>query len=300
MKRFISILLAVLMVMCLLAACGGDDKGSEDATQDNSNTTENEGAENGGSEGQEAGGEESGESDLDYVKSNGKLKIGYTVYEPMNYTDENGEFTGFDTELAKAVCEKLGVEPEFVEITWSAKVLEIDSKAIDCIWNGMTITDELKESIDISTPYVKNMQVLIVKADSGITSTADLVGKTVVAEAGSAGETVIKEDENLSQAEYISMEKQIDTLLEIKSGTADAAVLDWTLAQNMVGEGTDYEDLIMVEGVELSVEEYGIGFRKGSDLCAEVNKILAELYENGTLTELAEKYGLSLAPSLAA
>ncbi len=235
--------------------------------------------------------------DLSYVTGNGKLLIGYTVYEPMNYTDESGKFTGFDTEFAEAVCAKLGVTPEFVEINWDTKVIELDAKSIDCIWNGMTITDELKENIAVSDPYVKNMQVVVIRtADAAkYTDTASLSAAKLVAEAGSAGENVTKGDANLSKATYVAVSKQTDALLEVKAGTSDAAVLDWTLAKSMVGEGTDYADLQMVAGLELSVEEYGIGFRKDSTLCTKVNEIMAELVADGTLPALAEKYGLSLA-----
>lgn len=104
------------------------------------------------------------ESDLDYVKGNGVLKIGYTLFEPMNYLGEDGELTGFETEFATAVCAKLGVEPKFVEINWDAKLLELESKNIDCIWNGMTITPELQEAISISDPYIKNYQVVVIRA----------------------------------------------------------------------------------------------------------------------------------------
>ena len=242
--------------------------------------------------------------DMAYIESNGKMVIGYTVYEPMNYTDETGEFTGFDTEFAKAVCEKLGVTPEFIEINWDTKEIELAAKSIDCIWNGMTITPSRSAEMSISLPYVKNAQVVVVKADSGITSTADLVGKTVVAEVGSAGEMQItgSEDsvpeENLAKATYVGMSKQTDCLLEVKAGTAAAAVLDWTLAKTMVGEGTDYADLIMVDGLELAPEEYGIAFRKDSNVTERVNAIIAELVADGTLPALAEKYGLSLAPAI--
>ncbi len=242
--------------------------------------------------------------DMAYIESNGKMVIGYTVYEPMNYTDETGEFTGFDTEFAKAVCEKLGVTPEFVEINWDTKEIELAAKSIDCIWNGMTITPSRSAEMSISLPYVKNAQVVVVKADSGITSTADLVGKTVVAEVGSAGEMQItgsedsEPEENLAQATYVGMSKQTDCLLEVKAGTAAAAVLDWTLAKTMVGEGTDYADLIMVDGLELAPEEYGIAFRKDSNVTERVNAIIAELVADGTLPALAEKYGLSLAPAI--
>jgi len=237
------------------------------------------------------------DDDLSYVLKNGKLIIGYTVYEPMNYTDKDGNFTGFDTEFAEAVCKKLGVTPEFVEINWDTKVIELDAKSIDCIWNGMTITDELKQNISISDPYVKNMQVVVIRSKDAdkYTSTASLTGANLVAEAGSAGDTVIKGDADLSKANCTNVSKQTDALMEVKAGTSDAAVLDWTLAKSMVGEGTDYADLQMISGVELSVEEYGIGFRKDSTLCTKVNEIMAELVADGTLGALAEKYGLSLA-----
>ena len=159
------------------------------------------------------------DSDAAYIEGNGKMVIGYTIYEPMNYFDENGDFTGFDTEFAKAVCEKLGVEPEFVEIVWDTKEIELNAKSIDCIWNGMTITEERQETMSISLPYVKNAQVVVVKADSAVASTADLIGMTVVAEIGSAGEAQIQgEDANadLAQAEYVGLSKQADCLLELE------------------------------------------------------------------------------------
>lgn len=242
--------------------------------------------------------------DLAYITGNGKMLVGYTVYAPMNYTDDKGEFTGFDTEFAQLVCEKLGVTPEFVEINWDTKEIELAAKSIDCIWNGLTITPERAAAMSISLPYVKNAQVIVVKADSGITSTADLVGKTVVAEIGSAGEMQIigsedsEPEENLAQATYIGMSKQTDCLLEVKAGTADAAVLDWTLAKTMVGEGTDYANLMLVDGLELAAEEYGIAFRQGSNVTEKVNAIIDELVADGTLSALAEKYGLSLAPAI--
>ncbi|MDI9521378.1 MAG: transporter substrate-binding domain-containing protein [Bacillota bacterium] len=233
------------------------------------------------------------ESDLQYVKGNGKLVIGYTVYAPMNYTDDAGNFTGFDTELAIEVCKMLGLEPDFVEIVWETKETELAAKTIDCIWNGLTITDDRKANMEITVPYVKNAQVVVMKADADYDGTASLVGKVVVAEAGSAGESTIKGDENLKQAEYFGKEVQTACLMEVKAGTADAAVLDLTLANAMTGEGTDYADLVIKD--KLAVEDYGIAFRKGSDIADEVNKILAELTENGFLKSLADKYGLDLA-----
>lgn len=233
------------------------------------------------------------DSDLQYVKGNGKLVIGYTVYAPMNYTDEAGNFTGFDTELAIEVCKMLELKPEFVEIVWETKETELAAKTIDCIWNGLTIDDKRKANMEITVPYVKNAQVVVMKADTPYDSTASLIGKVVVAEAGSAGESTIKKDENLMQAEYFSKEVQTACLMEVKAGTADAAVLDLTLAKAMTGEGTDYADLVIKD--KLAVEDYGVAFRKGSDIAAEVNKIFATLIENGFLKSLADKYGLDLA-----
>ncbi len=239
---------------------------------------------------------ESEESDSAYVKEKGNMVIGYTVYEPMNYTDEAGDLTGFDTELAIIVCEKLGVDPEFVVINWDTKEVELAGKSIDVIWNGLTLTPEREANMACTNPYVKNAQVIVTDSEFEYTDTSSLVGKTVVAEIGSAGEEQVKgeeADENLAQSDYIGKGVQVDCLLEVKAGTADAAILDLTLAKAMTGEGTDYADLTIVDS--LAEEFYGVAFRQGSDLRDEVNVIFDELYEDGTLETLAEKYNLDLA-----
>ena len=277
LKRIASAFLAGALALSL-AACGGSASTSAAASASGSAA---------GSASAAAG------SDLDYIKGKGKMVIGYTVYEPMNYTDVDGNFTGFDTELATAVCAKLGVEPEFVEINWDTKVVELDAKSIDCIWNGMTLTEDIMANTATTKAYAKNAQVVVVKEGTAYTSTADLVGKTVVAEAGSAGESTIQGDENLAQASYVGKSVQTECLLEVKAGTADAAVLDLTLAKAMVGEGTDYADLAIVD--ELAVENYGVGFRQGSDVRDAVNTIFDELVADGSMQALADKYGLELA-----
>ncbi len=233
------------------------------------------------------------ESDLHHVQQKGTLVIGYTVYAPMNYTDESGVFTGFDTELATAVAEILGVTPEFVEIDWNTKEVELAAKSIDCIWNGLTINEERKQQMEITIPYVKNAQVVVMKDGAPYEGTASLIGKTVTAEAGSAGEETVMNDENLSRAELITKEVQTACLMEVAAGTADAAVLDLTLANSMIGEGTDYANLAIVD--RLSVEDYGVAFRKGSDIAEAVNQAFLQLSEQGFLRELADKYGLDLA-----
>ena len=277
MKRLVSAFLAGAMALSL-AACGSAASTSTVASSAASGS---------------AAASETAASDLDYIKEKGKLVIGYTVYEPMNYTDADGSFTGFDTELATAVCEKLGVEPEFVEINWDTKVVELDAKSIDCIWNGMTLTDDIMANTATTKAYAKNAQVVVVKDGTDYASTADLVGKTVVAEAGSAGEAAIEGDENLAQADYVSKSVQTDCLMEVAAGTADAAVLDLTLANAMIGAGTDYASLKIVD--ELNAEEYGVAFRKGSDAAAAVDAAFDELKADGTMQALAEKYDLALA-----
>lgn len=278
MKKLISMALAAGMAVSL-AACGGaasSAPAADSAASGAASTTE-----------------AAADSDLAYIQGKGKMTIGYTVYEPMNYTDADGNFTGFDTELATAVCEKLGVEPDFVEINWDTKIVELDAKSIDCIWNGMTLTDEIMANTACTKAYAKNAQVVVMKADADYTSTADLVGKTVVAEAGSAGESAIQDDGSLSQADYISKSVQTDCLMEVAAGTADASVLDLTLATAMIGDGTDYANLTIKD--ELNAEEYGVAFRKGSDAAAAVDAAFDELKSDGTMQKLADKYSLSLA-----
>lgn len=283
MKKYLSGVLALglALSMCACGAPASEPADTADAAGDAAATTE------------AAADTDAADSDLAYIQGKGKMTIGYTVYEPMNYTDENGEFTGFDTELATAVCEKLGVEPDFVEINWDTKFVELEAKSIDCVWNGMTLTDDIQTNQACTQPYVKNAQVVVMKADADYTSTADLVGKTVAVEAGSAGQTTVEEDENLMQADVITKTVQTDCLMEVEAGTADAAVLDLTLASAMIGEGTDYADLAMKE--ELNVEEYGVAFRKGSDAAAAVDAAFEELKADGTMQALADKYGLTLA-----
>ena len=316
MKKIFALILALACIFTL-AACGGDDKTSTvvtDTTQNTTDTSTTDTADTTDVTTDEVQDETTDAalvetpaapvvvSDSDEIAADGKMVVGITIYAPMNYMDDNGNLTGFDTEFAELVCAELGLTPEFMEINWDTKEIELAAKSIDCIWNGMTITPAREAEMSISLPYVKNMQVVVVKADSTVTSTADLAGQVVVAELGSAGEAQIvgeDADANLLNAEYTGMSKQTDCLMEVKAGTAVAAVLDWTLAKTMTGDGTDYADLKIVEGLELASEEYGIAFRKGSDMTAKVNDIIKKLVADGTLVALADKYELGLAPAIA-
>ena len=235
------------------------------------------------------------EDDAAYITNKGSLLIGITIFDPMNYYDENNKLVGFDTEFAEAVCSKLGIKPEFVVINWDTKEVELAAKSIDCIWNGMTITEERKANMEFSKPYIKNKQCVVIQAAnaSAFTDTASLAGKNLVAEISSAGEEAIQTEDNLKNGNYVAVEKQSDALLEVKAGTADAAVIDYVMAKSMVGEGTDYSDLMIIEGVDLAVEEYGIGFRKGSSFAAIVDSTIDQILADGTLQAIAEKYGQS-------
>lgn len=285
MKRIVTLMLAVLMIASLLLT-GCAKKDEEPAVSPDATPTQSADA---------ADETDASEDDYAYITDKGTLTIGITLYDPMNYYNEDGELVGFDTEFAQAVCQILGVEPEFVEINWDTKEIELADRQIDCIWNGLTVTEERRENMGFSDSYIKNMQVMVIRAaDADVyTDTASLADATVVAEISSAGETAIAEDENLSNATYVSVPKQTDALLEVKSGTADAAVLDYTLAKSMVGEGTDYSDLMIVANVELAVEEYAIGMRLESTMIEKINEAIAQLIEDGTMDEIAAKYDLT-------
>ena len=268
MKKIFALFLAALMLFSL-AACGGNTDG--ETTEAIANN-------------EEVNSEE--------VKT---VVVGYTIYEPMNYLDESGELVGFDTELAKAVFGNLGYEVIFQEIEWSSKYTDLDSNTIDCVWNGFTANTAdddgvmRADKVDFSYNYMENRQVVVVKADSGIATAADLSGKFGVAESGSAGEAYAKEFEGTAFKGFI---KQTECLTEISAGTADFAVVDAQLAKSYVGKG-DYANLMIVEELSSDVEYYAIGFKKGSELTANVNAQLDALAADGTIAALAEKYGVA-------
>ena len=245
------------------------------------------------------------ESDWAYIQGKGKLTIGITLFAPINYYDENNELIGFDTELAKAVCEKLGVEVEFIEINWDSKEIELNSKNIDAIWNGMCITEERKQNMSMSRPYLYNTQAMVMKADKEADIMADIAGKYVVAEQGSTGEgklqgtiadddtVVVSAKEYFKDANYTPVDSMAKALMEVKSGIADVALVDSVCALAMVGEGTDYDDLTVNLDNNFGRQEYGIGFRVGSDVTEMVNNAIIELTKDGTVAQIAEKYGLT-------
>ena len=230
-------------------------------------------------------------SDKAYVQNKGTLVVGITDFEPMDYQDEAGNWIGFDADLAAAFAESLGVEVEFVEIEWDNKIMELDGKTIDCVWNGMTLTPEVKSSMDCSNAYCNNAQVVIVPTDKAddyqtVESLADL---RFAVETGSAG----KEQAQAYELTYTEVSSQANALMEVAAGNSDAAIIDSLMAAAMVGEGTGYDNLTYTIG--LNDEKYGVGFRKGSDLVDELNKFFADSYADGSMETIAENYGVQAA-----
>ena len=282
MKKVISLLMVFAMALAMVA-CGS-------TTTDTGGDGQNSGAGNSGNAGGAASdsGDDAAESDLAYVKEKGTLIVGMTDFAPMDYKDESGEWIGFDADMAKAFAESLGVEVEFLEINWDNKLMELDTKGIDVIWNGMTITDEVTNGASVSEPYCNNGQVVVVPADvaEDYQTVESLSGLSFAVENGSAG----AEQLDLLGLSYTAKTTQADALLEVASGASDACVIDLLMAGAMIGEGTSYPELTYT--VQLNSEEYGVAFRQGSDLTEAFNTFWKEAYDAGTVMEVATTYGV--------
>lgn len=288
-KRIAALLLAGIMSVGLCSCASSNTSSASESSSAAESNADGSAADSTDSTASEGG-------DWQYIADKGNFVAGITLFEPMNYYDENGELTGFETEFTKAVCEKLGVEAKFQEIEWDKKEIELNAKTIDAIWNGLTVTEERKENMGFSKSYVRNKQVVVIKADNKdkYTDEASMAGASCAAESGSAGQTAIETSSVLSQNEFVGASAQKDVLLEVKAGTVELGVLDYVMAKASIGEGTDYSDLMIVEGIELAPEEYAIGMRKGdTETIDKVNGAIDELVADGTLKALAEKYGLA-------
>ena len=222
------------------------------------------------------------------------LVCGVTIIPGLNEKDANGNWTGFESEFAMAVGEILGMEVKFQEITWSQKFNELNSGAVDCVWNGFTANSSengIKRSdlCDFSYGYMLNQQCVVVKTSNleNYKTEADLAGKKCCVEGGSAGDAYAQ---TVKASEIISTDAQINAFTEVKSGAVDYIVVDIVLAQNVCGKG-NYTDLSIVSDIQLDSEIYAVGFKKGSDLTAKVNAAIKTLYDNGKLMEIATKYG---------
>ena len=269
-KKFLALLLSAMCVF-MLCACGNNNA----AVADN----------------QSADGETAAVGDIDKIKQAGVLVVGVTDFEPMDYIDADGNWVGFDADLATEFAKSLGVEVKFVEIDWDNKVMELNGGTVDCIWNGMTLTDEVMSSMSCSNAYCNNAQVVIVnKVVAADYDSVDKLGDLNFAvEAGSAG----AEEAQANNLNYTEVQNQASALMEVAAGTSDAAIIDSLMAAAMVGDGTSYENLTYTVG--LNEEKYGVGFRQGSDLTAALNEYFKTSYSDGSMKAIAEKYGVQAA-----
>jgi len=229
-------------------------------------------------------------------EDDGVLTCGVTPFPDMNEQDENGNWTGFESEFAMEVGKLIGMEVEFQLIDWGQKYNELNSGKIDCIWNGFTANSsdngiERKDLVDFSYTYMLNQQCVVIHKNNAetIKTEADLAGKKAAVEAGSAGASYAEKATG-SKDNLVTFAAQNSTFMEVKTGKSQIAVVDILLAQNICGKG-DYEDLMIVDTITLDAEYYAVGFKKGSKLTAKVNEAIKTLDENGKLKELAEKYG---------
>ena len=297
MKKWIAMLLAALMVFSM-AACAAKNEPAADQANDQTaaDTQTSEPAEDtaSGEDAAPAADQTAADSDMAYVQSKGTLVVGITDFAPMDYQNESGEWIGFDADMAKAFAESLGVSVEFVEIDWDNKLLELGSKSIDCVWNGMTLTDEVTSAMSCSNAYCNNSQVVIVPADKAA-DYADVEACKALSFAVEAGSAGMAEVEKLG-ASFTEVKDQATALMEVAAGTSDAAVIDSLMAGAMVGEGTSYDSLTYT--VSLNAEEgeqYGVGFRQGSDLAAALNDFFAAAYADGSMQACAETSGIQAA-----
>ena len=271
-KRLLATIMTLTMAMGFVA-CGADQTSQTENTSDTAEATE---------------ATEAAESDVAYIQEKGKLIVGITDFAPMDYKDDNGDWIGFDADMAKAVADSLGVDVEFVEIDWDNKILELENKSIDVVWNGMTLTPEVTNAMETTNVYCNNAQVIVVNADKAdsVTTVDEAKELSFAVESGSAGEAAASDN----GFDYVAVKSQADAVMEVAAGTSDACIIDLLMAGAMVGEGTSYPDL--THTVELTTEEYGVGCRKGSDLAAYINDQFKTLYADGTMTEIAETYGV--------
>lgn len=269
-KKLFRLLCAGALSAALLTACGGNPP-----------------AQNGGDAAQSTS---EGDQSLQYIQDKGVLILGLDdQLPPMGFLDESGKVVGFDIDVAEKVCEKLGVKLETQAINWDAKQMELDTKSIDCIWNGLSWSEDRAAAMSLTNPYLKNHMVLVVPVGSSYESVDDLSGKTISLQSGSTAQEAYEAEERLKdRTEMVGMENNMLCLIDVESGASDAALMDETVANYLIETGG--KQLRVMEDF-LYEEEYVIGFRKDElALTDAVNKALGELAEEGTLAEISTKW----------
>lgn len=232
-----------------------------------------------------------GDSSLSYVQDKGTLVLGLDdSFPPMGYRDENNDIVGYDIDLATEVCKRLGVELKLQPIDWTAKENELNTKKIDCIWNGMSIDDERKQNMTLSIPYLDNSMAFVVKNDSGIKTLADMAGKKLALQSGSTAATALDEaaDFKATLGEVVGLKDNMTALMDLEMGGVDVVLMDDVVANYYIA--TNNKPFELLEET-LSTEEYAVGFRKGDEALANaVNEALQEMAKDGKLNEITQKW----------
>lgn len=252
----------VLASLMLLTGCGNSGESSAASGEDNS---------------------------LKKVQDAGELLLGLDpTFKPMGYTDENDQIVGFDIDVAEEVCKRMGVKLVKVPINWDTKEADLDSGTIDCIWNGMSVSPERAEKMNLSESYMKNAMVFVVKNGSSAKSMSDLSDKVIAVQNGSTAQTILEKSEIGKTCQVMGLSTNVEALQQLELDLVDAVFLDSVVANyEIVTGGKDY--VVLPDGLE--EEEYAIGFRKNDEkLCAEVEKILKEMKADGSLGKISEKW----------
>ena len=268
MKKLIALMLAMVMALSLVA-CGKPAENANTANDNNTNT------------------------DGDATATRTFVMGVDAEYPPFSYLGEDGQYTGFDVEVCKAVCDLLGWDLQVFGVNWDQKLVQLDAKECDCVWSGMTILDSMKEAgYVISAPYYDNTQVIMVKEGSDIKSSADLAGKVVAVQLGTSGEALLADGGDLADlaatfADLTTCDSFLKCFTELGGGAVDAVIVDKPVAVSYAESNKGFT--VLDEG--LGAEQYGIAFRAGDEeLCATVEDAVAQLVANGTYAEIAAKY----------
>lgn len=268
MKKLIALMLAMVMALSLVA-CGKPAENGNSANDNNTNT------------------------DGDATATRTFVMGVDAEYPPFSYLGEDGQYTGFDVEVCKAVCDLLGWDLQVFGVNWDQKLVQLDAKECDCVWSGMTILDSMKEAgYVISAPYYDNTQVIMVKEGSDIKSSADLAGKVVAVQLGTSGEALLADGGDLADlaatfADLTTCDSFLKCFTELGGGAVDAVIVDKPVAVSYAESNKGFT--VLDEG--LGAEQYGIAFRAGDEeLCATVEDAVAQLVANGTYAEIAAKY----------
>ncbi|MFC5591945.1 amino acid ABC transporter substrate-binding protein [Sporosarcina soli] len=268
MKRFATIFLMMAALVALLVGCGTSGKQNNNAATDGENNN----------------------ASTDHTETNSEVVIGIDdKFAPLGFRDEKNEIVGFDIDLARAAAEKMGMTPKFQPIDWKTKETELSSGRIDLIWNGYTITDERKEKVLFTKPYLSNAQVVATLADSEISSLDDLEGKVVGLQALSSAADALGANPVESKIKTITeFADNVLALTDLKTGRLDAVVIDEVVIDYYMSKD---EGTFKVLDESLAPEEYGIGVKKGNEeLLEKLQAALDEMNEDGTAAEISKKW----------